>query len=206
MGVMTKTFEQVRAVFSKRAVNMTDIQLLHYANNMVREDIKDDYYTTFEQDAAATQEITVVAGQYAYPLPDDFFDVFVPRNMKSPVTDENNLTIQKSYADQYREQNFGFGGRVFWIDSENINFPKESIDKAVIKEGEKIYLNYLKQIPEVEDESEELPFGSRLQDKLFPVYVAGIQYFFFTDGKKIVDRSLQLSNYNTSKANAFSIV
>ncbi len=202
----TKTFDDVRSALSRRGSRMTPEQLLYYANYMVREDIKDDYYTTFEQDAAATHEITIVAGTYAYELPENYFDVFVPRNMKNPVTDENNLELQKSYADNFRSQDFGFGGRVYSIDSGFINFPKKSIDNGVIKEGEKIYLNYLKLIPDVESEEDELPFGERIQNKMLPLYVSGIQFFYFTDTKKVTDRALQLSNYRTAKANAFSIV
>ena len=202
---MTKTFEDVRAALSKRASRITEAQMLYYANSRVLPDIQNDLYTTFERDFSKTFEIEIVAGQYEYDLPTDFFDLYSPVEKTSPITDESNNDLRKAYAGDYRSPSSSFGGRIYWISSDSIHFPKKSIDNSAIIPGEKIYMTYLKKVAEVTAEGSNLPFGGRLQDKMFPIYVSGIQYFFFTDGKKVVDRQLQLSNYRSDKANAFSL-
>ena len=202
---MSKKLEDVREILPKRASRITEAEMIFIANHRIRPDIKDDYYTTFEADAMATKEITILAATYSYNLPVDFFEPFVQKGRQSPVVDADGSPLRKVYTDIYRADNSGFGGRTYWINSGSINFPKYSIDNSIITVGEKIYLTYLKMIPDITAESNDLPFGDRLQELMFPIYVSGIPYFFFTGTKKLVDRQLQLSDYKTAKANTFSI-
>jgi len=202
---MIKTFEDVRGAFSKRASRMTPEQVVYYANFLVRPDILKDFYSSFESNMAATAEFTIVAGQYAYPLPLDYLDVFLPERRTSPVTDESRNDLRKGYSDSSRTVNSSFGARVYWLDSENINFPQKSIDNSDIKPGEVISLDYVKKIPDVEDESDELPFGERMQELMFPIYVHGIQFGYFRDAKKPTDKDAQLSAYETAKVNTFEL-
>ena len=128
---------------------------------------------------------------------------------------------EKAVADK-GEENMP-GGEIFmapirdslngWIkfDYSSVRDGKEVSDiELVFKDGRVIEakasknLDYLKKITKLESEDEDLPFGERLQDIMLPVFVAGVQYFYFTDTKKIVDRQLQANNYATAKANAFS--
>ena len=205
---MSITVADVRGALPDRASRISASKLLYACNHQIRPDIRNDVYTTFEADFAETAEITIVAGQYQYALPADYFDIYLPFNEKSPVKDASNNPLHKGYSGDTKDSNSPFGARVYNITSGYINFPKKSVDNGDFVVGEVLTLDYLKKIPDLtkEDESDELPFGDRLQEIMFPIYVAGAAFFLFTDTKKLTDRQLQATNYATAKANVFSMV
>lgn len=191
---MTKTVAQVREALPKRASRIQSAQLLYIINNNIRTDIQDDLYTVFKTDFDAQQEYTVATSTYEYTLPSDFFEENVLRdssgngirNMYQPSTIP--LKLSQSY----------------WITSESLNLPTRAVDNGGFTVGEKLYLEYTKAIAEVTSENDELPFGARMQDKLFPLYVHGAAFFFFNTTKKQDDKAEALQLYESAKASIFS--
>lgn len=192
---MTKTLSEVRGSLPKRAQKVSGPDFLFIVNHSIKNDIQNDIYTAFTDEFRDTIEITILDGVYSYDIP-DMFEVELVKDssgIKFLPLNFSNSAIDTDVRKKYKQVGSA------------IQFQKNLIDSGSIAVGSIIYVDYVKVIPELEDETGDLPYSSSLQDKLFPVYVAGVAFYSFSDRKKLTDRDLAFNKYESAKLNVFSV-
>ena len=192
---MTKTLADVRANLPKRSQKVSGTDFLFIVNHSIKNDIMNDLYTGYTGEFRDTAEIVIQAGVYEYPIA-NLFEIesvrdsnkykYLPLNFSGSTSDPDP---RKKYKKRNR----------------SVVFPRHLIDDGSIRVGETIYVDFITEIPEVSAETVNLPFSDFMQDLLFPVYVAGIAFYSFSDRKKLTDRDLAQNKYETAKLNVFSV-
>lgn len=192
---MAKTGTEVRSALRKRASKISSTDFLYIFNHLIKNDIKNDVYVAFSEEFKTGTTATIVAATYSYTIASDYYDVI-------SVKDAGGNELRRLYEPD--DEPSSNTSKLYWIVGNKIYFPKQQIDDGIYTGGDVITITYYKKIADITAEADNLPYEDFTQDELYPVYVAGMEFFYFGRRKKITDQALARNDYQSAKINAFS--
>jgi len=164
------------ALTTERAQKMSLEQIVRYFNNQIRLDNKVNMRSKWEDILKSSTSFDVITGTNTFTLPDDFQEL-------TKVTDANLVKYFR-----------GFGDTKVQVSNGEITFPESTSETYTIK--------YWKKFP-VLSLSDELDLDDEIIDTMTPIWVHGLEFYYFSDRKKIIERDVASGNYVDAKTMIF---
>ena len=169
----------------KRASKVTTPRGLYILNHLVKDDIWEGVSKTFYDYFHKEVKITIVSGTVSYALPTDYYatekikdesENIILRGSNTPRDVDNKNKVQI------------YGGNVI-IDSD-----------ASFTE---LYISYFIEFPEFEEVG-DIDLPDNITKELKNVWVSGLEYFYFSDNKKVQETQTSYARYEDSKSKKFT--
>ena len=164
------------ALVTERARKMSVEQIVRYFNNQIRLDNKINMRRKWGDILKSTASFDVETGTNTFTLPTDFQKL-------TKVTDKN---LKKYFR--------GFGDAKVQISNKEITFPEKTSETYTIE--------YWKKFP-VLNTSDALVLDDEIVDTMLPIWTHGLEFFYFSDRKKIIERDVADGNYVDAKTMVF---
>ena len=178
-------YTEISGSVQRRASKVTTARGLFILNHLIKDDIWQGVSKTFRDYFHREVKITIISGTTSYALPTDYYatekvedqsENILLRGSNTPrdVTDKNKVQI--------------YGGNII-VDT----------DTSITE----LYISYFIEFPEFA-ETGDIDLPDDITKELKNIWVTGLEYFYFSDNKKVQETQTSYARYEDSKSKKFT--
>ena len=156
----------------RRAKKITNDRALYFLNYLIHNDILTAVYATYPEYFKKKTDVPIVQGTTEYDMPSDYGMVWEIRNIS--------------------------GGRLYREDGVYVSNKKLYVPADT--KLTKVVVHYYRPLPTI-DANTDIDLPDDILNDLIPIYVAGIEYYFFSDNKKTQETSVSFNRYLDARKN-----